>query len=307
MGSRFRRRVGVLLLVSAVALVGLAVVAAHSDDPHPILTVDDSHPLVGQVVHFHASQSDDEDEAVKIVAYDFAFGDGPDTGWQTSADASHAYAAAGTYTATVTVKDKHGETGQASREIDVRALPVEQRAPDLVPASIAFSPTSPTAGDRVTVLVGLRNDGSATAQNASVRIFDIGPTGNVTTIGIVSLGGPVVPSASTIVRTAPFVANPAGNHTILVLVEDVSPAENGTSDNVLRATLFVAASPGSGGSGGNGGGLPVSAIVAIALLGTAAVSAAGSLYLLRRRPTPGFLEPPPPEPPDFSPPPLAPL
>ncbi len=428
MGSRFRRRVGVLLLVSAVALAGLAVVAAHSDDPHPILTVDDSHPLVGQVVHFHASQDDDEDEAVKIVAYDFAFGDGTDTGWQTSPDASHAYTTAGTYTATVTAKDKDGETGKASREIDVRALPVEQRAPDLVPllamadpaaplvgdaivlsivlgnrgnatavaaritvtdqrpddtslgvanlslsaplapgdaillrtppflaavtgnhtlvvnvtdvrpnetargdnvldvilqvlpssgpparspdlvpTSIAFSPTSPTAGDRVTVFVGLRNGGTATAQNASIRILDIGPTGNVTIVGIVSLGGPVVPSASTIVRTAPFVANPAGNHTILVLVEDVSPAENGTSNNVLRATLFVAASPGTGGTGGNGGGLPVSALIAVTLLGTAAASAAGSTYLLRRRPRPGFLEPPPPEPPDLSPPPLAPL
>jgi PKD repeat protein len=428
MGSRFRRRVGVLLLASAVALAGLAVVAAHSDDPHPVLTVDDSHPLVGQVVHFHASPSDDEDESVKIVAYDFAFGDGTDTGWQSSADASHAYATAGTYTAKVTAKDKDGETGTASRELHVRSASVELRVPDLVPilamaqpaaprigdpvvvsivlvnqgngtaiaarivvtdqrpdetsvlvgnlslptpvpagnaivlstspfpaavlgnhtlvvnvtdvrpnetargdsvldfvltvlpstgppvsspnlvpVSIDFSPANPVAGDRVTVIVGLRNNGTATAQQASIRVLDVSPNGNITLVGVVPLGDAVPPSGWTIVRAPPFVASTVGNHTILVLVENVSPGENDTSDNVRRATLFVGPSGGAGGSGGNAGGLPVSAWIAIALLGTAAAAAAGSSVLLRRRSKPGFLEPPPAEPPDFSPPPLAPL
>ena len=69
---------------------------------------------VGQSISFNASTSSDPDGSV--VGYLWSFGDGATS---TQAVTTHAYAAAGTYTLTLTVTDNLGATGQVSGTITI--------------------------------------------------------------------------------------------------------------------------------------------------------------------------------------------
>ncbi len=69
---------------------------------------------VGQSVSFTAAGSNDPDGS--IVSYAWAFGDGQAGSGQT---ASHIYAAAGSYTATLTVTDDKGATGTAQPSVTI--------------------------------------------------------------------------------------------------------------------------------------------------------------------------------------------
>ncbi|WP_131106063.1 LamG domain-containing protein [Ornithinimicrobium sufpigmenti] len=74
----------------------------------------------------------------QVVAYDWDFGDGEQASGQT---ASHTYAAAGTYTVTLSVTDDDGATGTAQEQVEVSAPPVNQ-APQ---AAFSWSATGLTA------------------------------------------------------------------------------------------------------------------------------------------------------------------
>jgi PKD repeat protein len=75
-------------------------------------------------VAFTGSGSSDSDGSV--VSYEWAFGDGATA---TTADPSHHYAAAGTYTATLTVTDDRGATSVATAEVTVTEPVIPNVAP----------------------------------------------------------------------------------------------------------------------------------------------------------------------------------
>jgi parallel beta-helix repeat protein len=92
--------------------------------PPPVaaLTASPASGLVPLLVTFDAAASFDPDGGM-LDAYTFDFGDGTIVGPQAEATASHTYATAGTYTASVTVTDDEGGTGSTSQVIIVNAPP----------------------------------------------------------------------------------------------------------------------------------------------------------------------------------------
>lgn len=311
MGSRrthfaLRRRAAIALGVWALAFTLLAVVAAIPEGPTAALTVDDPYPAVGQAVAFNASASAAHDAGNgKIIAYRFAFGDGQGTEWQASPLAEHAYAATGTFVATVTVVDNRGQEGAASVTVyPGMPPPPPGQAPDLVPIQALVSPASPQVNATVNMTVVILNRGAAAADAALVTVYDVPPNGSAALVGTVGLSAPIAPSETVSATVGPFVAQEAGNHTLRIVVTGVAPAESDTANNELDVRMAVRASPPpTKPGGGTGPGLVVSPwVVGLSAAGVAA-GVGAALFLLRPTP-PGPLEPPSPTPPDRSPPPI---
>ena len=290
----------------AVAFLTLAVAAALPQGPTARLAVDDAYPAVGQVVHFNASASEGHDAGNgRIVAYRFTFGDGQGTAWQASPYAAHAYAAEGPYVANVTVTDNRDEHGTAGLTVHVGALPPPTGAPDLVPIQANVSPAAPRVNESVNATVVLLNRGGEAANAADLVAYDVAPNATAAVAATKPLPGPVAPSATMSVILGPFVLRVPGNHTLRILVTDVSPPENASGNHELDVRVTVL--PASGSSppgGGRGGGGPAISALAVGLGGAAVAAGIGAGYLFLRRPPRGPLEPPPPTPPDRSPPPL---
>ncbi|MDD4903802.1 MAG: PKD domain-containing protein, partial [Candidatus Bipolaricaulis sp.] len=112
---------------------------APNQAPTASFTFSPSSPTTGTTVSFNASASTDPDGS--IVAYTWNFGDGV-TG--SGVTASHAYAVAGSYTVSLTVRDDDSATNSTTRTVTVAAVP--NQAPT---ASFTFSPSSPTTGTTV--------------------------------------------------------------------------------------------------------------------------------------------------------------
>ena len=113
---------------------------------------------VGQAISFSAAGS-----SGPISSYAWSFGDG---GTGSGASATHAYSAAGTYTATLTVYGTSGQQASDSAQVSVSAAP----RPDLVVQSLNHSPTNPTLGQAVSFSVVVRNQGTAAAGSFRVRL-----------------------------------------------------------------------------------------------------------------------------------------
>ncbi len=296
----------IALAVWSVAFTMLAVAAAIPEGPTAALTVDDAYPAVGQTVHFNASASTAHDAGNgRIVAYRFSFGDGQGTDWQPSPFAEHAYAAAGAFEATVSVVDNRGAEGAAS--VTVRPgtpPPPPVQEPDLVPIQAQADPASPEVNASVNVTVVVLNRGGGAALTALVNAYDVPPNGTATRVGTVALPAPLAPSVTVSVAVGPFVVRASGNHTLRIVVANVTPAETDTANNELDVRMAVLPSPPPTKPGGGGGpGLVVSP-VAVALTAVAVASGAGAAFLLLRPNPPGPLEPPSATPPDRSPPPI---
>ncbi len=296
-----------MLAVWAVAFALLAVAAALPQGPTASLTVDDAYPALGQTVHFNASASTGHDAGNgRIVAYNFTFGDRFGTGWQAAPLAQHAYASSGTYVATVTVIDNRGETGSAS--VIVRPgipPPPPVQAPDLVPIQAQLVPAAPVvnASANLTVVVLNRGGGNATA--AILAVYDVMPERAPALVRSVPIPVPLRPSRTASVVVGPFAFTAPGNHTLRILVTNVTPAETSGTNNELDLQVRVLPAAGPGTVPGAGGGLgPSVSPVAIGLAAAGVAAGAGAGYLFLRRPPKGPLEPPPASPPDRSPPPI---
>jgi hypothetical protein len=301
-----RRRAAIALAVWAVAFTMLAVAAAIPEGPTATLTVDNAYPDIGQVVHFNASASSAHDAGNgKIVAYRFAFGDGQGTGWQTSPLTDHAYAAAGTFTATVTVVDNRGAEGIAS--VTVRPGPPPPppvRAPDLVPIQAQPDPATPQVNASVNLTVVVLNRGGGAADSAILRVYDVPPNASARLVGILPLTQPLAPSQTLSGAVGPFVVRAPGNHTLRILVTNVTPPETDTANNELDVRMAVLPSPPPTRPGGGAGPGFVLSPLAIGLAAAAVAAGAGAAFLLLRPSPAGPLEPPPSVPPDRSPPPI---
>lgn len=304
-----RQRAGIALAVWAVTFFVLAAAAAIPAGPTASLSVDDPMPFVGQTVHFDASASVGHDQGLgRIVAYRFDFGDGAGTQDQVSPTASHAYADVGAKQATVVVQDARGNTGSAARTIDVQPRPISTGpAPDLTPVAAATFPARPMEGQVVSVSITIVNHGGSTADAATIDVSDTRPNGTTVSIGQTLLPGPLQPGAAVTVYSESFVAAGVGDHTLRIVVGNVTPPETYTQDNVRTVTMTVL--PSSGPPPPTGGGVPVVGSLFVIGLGAAGVVTllvAGWLLLTPPESGPGPLEPPPAEPPDRSPPPIRP-
>ena len=246
-----RQRVGLASAVWAVAFSLLAVVAATPKGPTAMLSVDDITPTVGQIVHFDASASIPHDQGNgRIVSYEFDFGDGNHTREQSSPFARHAYSLVGLRRATVQVEDARGNEDSASVLIDVQPESPPTGAPDLTPASASTIPAQPIEGQIAIVSIIIANHGNATAEGATIEVTDRRPNGTVVSIGTMSLPASLEPEVSVVVYSQTFVAMEVGNHSLQIVVGNVTPAETDVEDNTLtiRMTVLPVTGPPPGGA-----------------------------------------------------------
>ncbi len=299
-----RERAGVAFAVWAFAFFALSVAAATPGGPLAALTADDLHPIVGQTVHFDASASVSHDEGLgRIVSYRFDFGDGAGTAGQIPATAGHAYADVGPRRAIVIVRDARDNVGTASVTIDVRPRPTPTGPePDLTPSAASTDPGSPLEGQVVSVGITIVNHGGATADSATIDVYDARPDGTTVAIGQIALPQPLAAGSSATVYSQSFLAVGVGDHAIRIVVGNVTPTESNTSDNAREIPMTVRASTGSP---PNGGEIPLGNVaVIVGLLAAAIAALVGAAILLTRPRKRRPLEPPPAEPPDESPPPI---
>ena len=246
-----RTRVGLASAGWAVAFSLLAVVSATPRGPTAILSVDDAAPTIGQVVYFDASASVSHDNGNgRIVSYEFDFGDGNRTREQASPLASHSYSLAGPRRASVTVEDARGNEGTASVRIEVQPKPPTGGIPDLTPASASTIPTEPIDGQIAILSITIANHGNGTADAAMIDVMDQRPNGTILAIGNASLPTQLAPEDSVVVYSPTFVAAGVGNHSLQIVVGDVTPAEKDVEDNTLtiRMTVLPVVGPPPGGT-----------------------------------------------------------
>ena len=130
----------------------IAIQPTSNAPPVAVAAAQPTAVAIGQAVTFDGSASSDPDGS--IAAYRWDFGDGAHA---TTAAASHAYAAAGAYVATLTVTDNAGSTATSSLTISV--------ADTAVPAiAITGAVFTPAVSDNVGVVkVEWRFDGALVA------------------------------------------------------------------------------------------------------------------------------------------------
>ena len=121
---------------SAPAIVNATVAGLA---PEAALTAIPATTHINESVGFSASGSTDADG--KLVAYEFDFGDGNRTGWNSGASANHSYARPGVYNATVRVRDDDGFVSEPSGPVRITV----QNRPPVTGASV-----TPGTGDTST-------------------------------------------------------------------------------------------------------------------------------------------------------------
>jgi glucose/arabinose dehydrogenase len=142
--------------------------------PNPSFTVNPNPAMVGAAVTFNASAS--SDPTGHIVSYAWDFGDAKAGSNET---ASHVYAAAGTFTVTLTVTNNESSVATASRLLSVQSLPPEKRGPQILSSSPGTGPVTLTEGDSQTFVVEVSNpDGNALTYTWRVNGVIVGGNGS---------------------------------------------------------------------------------------------------------------------------------
>jgi PKD repeat protein len=142
-------------------------VEAQNQGPSASFSTTPGAPEVDETVAFDATASSDADGS--IASYAWSFGDGATA---TGATPTHAYDAAGTYTVTLTVTDDEGATAQATTDV------VVSEAPNAAPtAAFTTSPSSPAAGETVTLDGSASSDADGSIESYEWSIETPGSTG----------------------------------------------------------------------------------------------------------------------------------
>jgi PKD repeat protein len=145
--------------------------------PTGALTADVTTGIAPLTVHFDGSGSSDPDSG-DTLTYIWAFGDGTAPTETTDPTVAHTYAAAGTFTASLTVRDSHGATS-APASVPIAVSGGENHAPIAAltadptsgpaPLSVAFdagASTDPDAGDSLTYVWDF-GDGTPAAETTT--------------------------------------------------------------------------------------------------------------------------------------------
>jgi hypothetical protein len=119
---------------------------AGNQRPVAVLSATPATAQIGQPVNFDGGSSSDPDGT--ITAYEYSFGDGQSSGWVQETVVQHSYASAGTFTASLRVRDNASiASGNDARATVTVSLPPNQ-PPTARIASILPNPA--TAGETVT-------------------------------------------------------------------------------------------------------------------------------------------------------------
>ncbi|HLE46623.1 MAG TPA: PKD domain-containing protein, partial [Thermoplasmata archaeon] len=243
-----------LTVVDNASLSGTATRAVRVNAaPVPAFTVSPATAYIGVVVTFDASASTDPNGDPLTFAWDFG-----DSATAAGAIATHAYAAKGRFTVTLTVSDDLGATGQDSGAVDVG-----NRAP-------VITATDPSAA-AVTLAPGQARTFSVTAAD---------PDGDVLAY-VWRVNGVVVGGNAT---SIPFNESAVATYTVSVTVTDGLLSDSATWD--------VAVEPGTGPPRPEG--LPGVLWWAAGLVLLAALAVAILLVVWRRRRKEPAAPPPPP-------------
>jgi PKD repeat protein len=170
--------------------------------PTASFTFSPSSPTVAQNVSFDASLSQAA-SGRSITSYNWVFDDGTTGSGVTT---SHSYAAAGSYTVTLTVTDNLGQSAQTSRTVSVGDQPKPT-------ASFNFSPTSPNVGQTINF-----NAAASTA-----------PSGRTIT-GYVWIWGDGTANGSGVAPTHAYTTN--GTFIVTLTVTDSAGQTGSTTQNV---------------------------------------------------------------------------
>ncbi|NIS11692.1 MAG: PKD domain-containing protein, partial [Thermoplasmata archaeon] len=110
--------------------------------PVAVLSFSPVDPEVDQAITFDGRDSTDPDDGDTVEEFFFEYGDGSSSGWVTSPTVLHSYSAAGTYTASLRVRDSQGlestsadtasvtVTSASSNREPTAVLTVDNNAPD---------------------------------------------------------------------------------------------------------------------------------------------------------------------------------
>jgi uncharacterized repeat protein (TIGR01451 family) len=160
-----RNLVGVLLVLADSTASGVYAVSgndfcAPNTPPTAALRATPTSGPAALTVNFNASGSSDPDAGDSIASYTFYFGDGSSPATQPGPTVSHTYNNPGTYHATLTVTDSHGQesTNAASVDIQVTAQPT---------ADLAVVKTGPATGHVGQAITYTMNNGPSTASGVT--------------------------------------------------------------------------------------------------------------------------------------------
>ena len=162
---------GVQGSASPVSIV--ATIDPDNQNPTAVLQATPTTGIAPLTVSFNASQSFDPDTGDSIVMYTFNFGDGSPVVQQSSPTITHVYQAFGSFVASLTVTDSHGNVSPStSIQIDIpnreptavlQATPTTGVAPLRVVLS-GFQSFDPDPGDRIASYIFLDRLGSGARQ-----------------------------------------------------------------------------------------------------------------------------------------------
>ena len=213
--------------------------------------------IAGQQVAFDGSASSDPDPGDSIVSYAWLFGDGTSG---TGATPTHAYSSAGTFTASLTVRDGHQAEHTAT--VPVTIAPAN-RAPVANPGgpysgtagqSIAFdgsASSDPDAGDSIASYAWLFGDGASGTGETPSHIYS--SAGTFTASLTVRDGHNAEHTATALVTIAPAntapVSNPGGPYSGTAgqsIVFDGSQSGDADSDQLTFEWAFGDGAVGTG-------------------------------------------------------------
>lgn len=202
--------------------------------PVAVVAANPASTVVGQTVSFDASAS--TASGGSIVGYAWSLGDGSGASGPT---VSHAYTAAGTFVATLTVTDDRGATGMATATINVVV-----GQPDLTVMAVS-GPAGAEPGSAISVANTVQNVGTAAAGGFRVGIY-LSTDPVITTadalMGTRTVAGLGVGESSTeaTVVTVPA-ATASGAYYLRAIADDLGAvAEGAEGNNALSTALSVA-------------------------------------------------------------------
>ncbi|MDD4903803.1 MAG: PKD domain-containing protein, partial [Candidatus Bipolaricaulis sp.] len=144
--------------------------------------------------------------------------------------ASHAYAVAGSYTVSLTVRDDDSATNSTTRTVTVQTPLVA----DLTVASLTYSPSAPALGQSITFTVAVVNQGSAGAGQFRV-LLDSGTSSTFVYVPQLGAG-----AGQSLTMTLPLASS---SQTFTARADDLGQIAEASESNNTRSVTISAGTP----------------------------------------------------------------